>query len=56
MDQTLGSWAASEERIKKHLIFLLFFTIYIVFIVNNGNILFDDINEKKYLRRKYSEM
>ena len=42
---------------KEQLILMLFFlTQGLGFIVNNGNILTDRTNERKYLQRKYDEM
>ena len=49
----MGTW----HRKKEQLIFLLKWCItYAFFIVNNGNILSDGTNERKYLQRKYNEM
>ena len=30
--------------------------LFVFFIVNNGNILIDGRNERKYLKRKYNEL
>ena len=49
----MGTW----QRTKEQLIFLLVcVTNAFVFIVNNGNILSDGTDERKYLQRKYDEM
>ena len=43
-----------EQLILLLLIAFFFFTV--VFIMNNGNILTDGKNERKYLQRKYNEL
>ena len=54
MDRLMGTL----QRTKEQLIFLLLCTVTyaFVFIVNNGNILLDGTDERKYLQRKYNEM
>ena len=43
------------ERIRL-LFFCLIFIAMLLYIVNNGNILTDDRNERRYLKRKYNEL
>lgn len=53
MDRLMGTL----QRTKEQLIFLLLCVTYaFAFIVNNGNILLDGTDERKYLQRKYNEM
>ena len=35
---------------------ILLMFLFVFFIVNNGNILIDGRNERKYLKRKYNEL
>ena len=53
MERSMVTW----QRTKEQLIFLLFLVTHaLVFIPNDGNILSDGTDEKKYLQRKYHEM
>ena len=54
MDQSLGFMSGRGEQLILLLIIVFFFTV--VFIMNNGNILTDCTNERKYLQRKYNEL
>ena len=44
-----------DERIRRFLCCLIVFLI-LLFIVNDGNILKDGRDERKYLQRKYNEL
>ena len=53
MDQSVGAW----KRTKEELILLFLCSIYaLILIVNNGNILTDGRDERKYLQRKYNDL
>ena len=46
----------SRQRTKKLLIFLLFCLTWTFIFANNGNILLDGRDERRYLQRKYNKM
>ena len=51
MDQSMGAWNKTKEQ----LILLFISLMYaLVLIVNNGNILTDRTDERRYLQRKYN--
>ena len=53
MERSMGTW----QKTKEQLIFYLFLVTHaLAFIPNDGNILSDGTDEKKYLQRKYHEM
>ena len=53
MERSMVTW----QRTKEQLIFLLFLVTHaLVFIPNDGNILSDGTDERKYLQRTYDEM
>ena len=55
MDQSLGFMSGRGEQLIL-LLLIAFFFFTVVFIMNNGNILTDGKNERKYLQRKYNEL
>ena len=59
--ERIGQWilCTKSQTMKKedHFYVLLLFCFYMMlFIVNNGNILTDGRNERKYFHRKYNEL
>ena len=52
MDQSLG--LVQQQRTINLIVDYCFFMM--LFIVNNGNILSDGTNERRYLQRKYNDL
>ena len=49
----MGSWYSSWEQLILSMFFLF---LIVLLIVNNGNILIDGTNERKYLQIKYNDL
>ena len=56
VNEFLGQSLRTSDLIIPYCFFLVLFVANVLFIVNNGNILTDGTDERKYLKRKYNEL